>query len=519
MMTTLRFLAMLFVLAICHATDTKDEDDTTHHEDEEEIEPAYAVLFPPFALTIGVVAFYILSRYIKALPYTAVMFLIGIMMGIGSTLGAEKSNHINQSLELWIPINSEVLLLVFLPGLIFKDSMGQSVHLFAFAIWQLLIFAFPMVLAGMTLTALIGYYIFPYGWSFDLAMTFGSILAATDPVAVAALLEEVGAPPRLKIHVAGESLLNDGSAIVFFTIFSERFFHELGFDDIGEEIDLKKGVALFCRKALGGVAVGWAFGWLLILVLFMLDRRFSREENVVQVTAVIGLVYLNYYVADFVFQTSGVIATVAAGLQVKLIGHAMINDSKLLEDFMSIIEHILNTILFMLGGVLWGGGIVEGEQSGLWGAKDWGYMILLYVLLQVIRFVLFFGVYPITSRIGLKTSLQETIFQVYGGLRGAVGIALAIALDNEVERAAVENQQEREEEKQTTQVFIMVGGIAFLTLVINGTTAGPLLKWLGLADSSDSRKKIVDAYKVHFRADAIEDFVRLLAQKRFQNGT
>lgn len=68
-----------------------------------------------------------------------------------------------------------------------------------------------MVLAGTALTALVAFYIFPYDWSFNLAMTIGSILSATDPVAVSALLEEVGAPPRLKVHVSGESLFNDGA--------------------------------------------------------------------------------------------------------------------------------------------------------------------------------------------------------------------------------------------------------------------------------------------------------------------
>jgi len=68
-----------------------------------------------------------------------------------------------------------------------------------------------VVLAGTTLTALVAYYLFPYGWSFYYCMMFGSILSATDPVAVSALLEKLGAPPRLKIHISGESLLNDGS--------------------------------------------------------------------------------------------------------------------------------------------------------------------------------------------------------------------------------------------------------------------------------------------------------------------
>lgn len=97
-------------------------------------------------------------------------------------------------------ISGHVLLLVFLPGLLFKDAFEVNAHLFKQSIVQLLIMAFPMVLAGTTLVALVGYYIFPYGWSWSLSMTMGSILAATDPVAVSVLLNEVGAPPRLKMH-------------------------------------------------------------------------------------------------------------------------------------------------------------------------------------------------------------------------------------------------------------------------------------------------------------------------------
>jgi hypothetical protein len=63
-----------------------------------------------------------------------------------------------------------VLLLVFLPGLIFNDSFGLDVHLFGIAINQCIIYAFPMVLAGTALTALVGYYVLPYDWSFNLAM-------------------------------------------------------------------------------------------------------------------------------------------------------------------------------------------------------------------------------------------------------------------------------------------------------------------------------------------------------------
>ena len=176
--------------------------------------------------------------------------------------------------------------------------MGLNVHLFRVALGQCLIFAFPMVLLGTILTASVVQYVFPYGWSFNLAMTVGSILSATDPVAVAALLEEVGAPPRLKVHIGGEALLNDGAAIVFFTIFAERYFFEVGEDCFGEDVDWARGFELFFRMSLGGVAIGLAFGLSLLVILWALDRRFSHEENAVEVIATAAIAYLGYYVAE-----------------------------------------------------------------------------------------------------------------------------------------------------------------------------------------------------------------------------
>jgi NhaP-type Na+/H+ or K+/H+ antiporter len=519
MMILPRILSLLTLIATVPYALADDDGETTTNDDiieneEEELEPATAVLFPPFAVTIGFLVFYVLSRYMKALPYTVTMFFMGTLMGIAVAVG-DSSNQIHQTILQWININSEVLLLVFLPGLVFKDAFGQNVHLFAYAFWQIFVFAFPIVLAGTVLTALIGYYVFPYGWSFNLSMTFGSILAATDPVAVAALLDEVGAPPRLKVHVGGESLLDDGSAIVFFTIFSARYFFELGYPGLGEEVDLAKGIGLFCRKALGGFAAGLLFGVFLLIVLFMLDRKFNREENVVQVTTVLGMTYLCYYVSDYIWETSGVIATLTAGLLVKLMGHAMVNDPKLLEDFLALVEHLLNTILFTLGGVVWGAVIADGEKQGVWKAREWGYLILLFVLLTAIRAVQFTVAYPITVRIGLKTNWKETLFQIYGGLRGAVGIALAISLDNTVAQVTG-GLNETPEEIHTQTVFAMVGGIAFMSLMINATTAGPLLRKLGLAASTETRQRIVHAYEMRFVAVSVKHMVRLLTQEQYQ---
>jgi len=518
---------VLFVLLLCESALGKDvvtdEGDTGVGDSEHEPHAAHSVLYMPLILTIGVILYYILSRKIHWLPYTAVMFLVGVIVGLLPEefyrIIEDKTNvaHMYNTSQAWQNIDSEVLLLVFLPGLIFKDALSQNPFLFAKGFGQLFIFAFPMVLAGTFLIACVPYYIFiTYEWSFFLCLTFGSILSATDPVAVAALLEEVGAPPRLKTHIAGESLLNDGAAIVFFSIFSELFLSELGIPGVGEVIGGAEGVKIFCKKALGGSAIGFVFGGAIVFLLFLLNRRYSREENIVQVLAVFSMVYLNYYVADEVFRTSGVIATLCAGLFVKFFGRGEINDIRLMDDFFSIIEHILNTIIFSLGGLVWGEFLYKNIESGYVSWTDLGNLIILYVLLHVIRGFLFASCYPITANIGLGTNWRETSFQIYGGLRGAVGIALAIALDNEVKR--LENDENRDVEKEyenVSKLYFMVGGIAFLTLFINGATAGPLLKRLRLVEHSEGRQKIIDAYRCQMRETTILSCVKYLTHERF----
>ena len=100
-----------------------------------------------------------------------------------------------------------------------------------------------------------------------------------------------------------------------------------------------------------------------------------------------------------------------------------------------------------------------------------------------------FGAYPILSRIGLKWNIKEAIFVSFGGLRGAIAIALAISLDSELRRDTAPGDPRRDE---ATDMFGVTGGIVLFSLVFNGTLAGPLLRRLGLVDSSSERLKIVE---------------------------
>lgn len=343
--------------------DNSDANLQEHHgeEEEEEIEPAHAVLLPWFVQAAGVVIYFVLTRYFHGIPYTCALFVVGVFMGAGAARTG-LNDQLTDSITLWRSINSEVLFTVFLPGLLFKDAIEVNFHLFQASISQLLILAFPMVLAGTLLTACVAMYVFPYDWSFHLALTFGSILSATDPVAVAALLNEVGAPPRLKMHIAGESLLNDGSAVVFYTVFSGIFLSELNIG-LGDDYSVGEAFLIFFRMSLGGASVGIAYALGLILMLRYLDRRYDHEDTVLQVAATVTVAYLSFYTSEVVCKMSGVIAVVVTGIVTKAFGGGLISDWNVMDSFWVLLEHLLNTLLFALGGIVFGNIVADKEYG------------------------------------------------------------------------------------------------------------------------------------------------------------
>ena len=104
-------------------------------------------------------------------------------------------------------------------------------------------------------------------------------------------MNEVGAAPRLRMHIIGEAMLNDGSSVVFYKLFREIFFLEQ-VPGLGREVNAGQGFAFFWRNLLGGFAFGIAFSMALIAILYKLERRFEREEIVLQVTATVTVAYI-----------------------------------------------------------------------------------------------------------------------------------------------------------------------------------------------------------------------------------
>lgn len=146
------------------------------------------------------------------------------------------------------------------------------------------------------------------------------------------------------MHIGGESMLNDGSSFVFYTIFSMMYLTELGVAGLGGTVNLGQGVAIFFREGFGAAAYGIAFGLGLTLFLYKLNRKLDDSENVVQIVATVTVAYLAYYTAD-ISDCSGVISVVATGITAKAYGKSMLNDPKVMEQFWGIVEQLVSNPL------------------------------------------------------------------------------------------------------------------------------------------------------------------------------
>ena len=192
------------------------EDSMAESESEE---LAFAVfVFPICAVVLGLAISWLLNRYAPAVPYTPVLLVVGFTVACLQAPKLFAHTHLAPSLEAWQHLSGHLILYVFIPPLIFGDAMQLDFHILKRCAGQCLLLAVPAVMFSTALTAVVAHYLLPYHWSWTLAIAFGAVLSATDPVAVVSLLKSLGASPALTMLIGGESLLNDGTAMVILDI-------------------------------------------------------------------------------------------------------------------------------------------------------------------------------------------------------------------------------------------------------------------------------------------------------------
>ncbi|CAF3859774.1 unnamed protein product [Rotaria sordida] len=194
----------------------------SHHEGEHTI--GTMILFLSFAVLAGCICKLILSQILKnkfPAPFTVIVLIFGFTVGmIIGHINVMSNDFLLGEKELR-EINPHLIYYIFLPLLIFNSAFNSHFHVIRPQIISAILLAGPGVFISIVTIAVFAIYIFPYHWSWLVSIMFGSILSATDPVAVVALLHESGASKSLAALIDLESLLNDGSAFVIFTIFRD----------------------------------------------------------------------------------------------------------------------------------------------------------------------------------------------------------------------------------------------------------------------------------------------------------
>lgn len=191
-------------------------------QDEEESSRSAVILFLSFSVLSACISKIIFSKILKnkiPLPFTVVVLLIGFLIGIIVTQITNVHNNFLEGEIQLSAINPHLMYYIFLPLLIFDSSFNGHFHVIKQQLVPAILLAGPGVFISTAVIAICGIYIFPYDWSWLVGLMFGSILSATDPVAVVALLHDSGASKSLASLIDSESLLNDGSAFVMFLIF------------------------------------------------------------------------------------------------------------------------------------------------------------------------------------------------------------------------------------------------------------------------------------------------------------
>lgn len=403
-------------------------------------------------LLAGAVVLDVLARRIR-LPLSVVLAVAGFLAAwLGGSLGVESPLR-GERFE-------EVVVFVFLPLLVMDAALGLSTRDVFANLGPILVLA---VVALVASSVLVGVALnLGLGTPLPAALLFGALISATDPVAVVAVFRELGVPRRLLTLVEGESLLNDGVAIVLFTILLAAA--------LGEDVSVAAGISDFVLVFFGGAAIGAALGFAAAFALPWLDRLSAAALSV-------AVAYGAFVLTDDVLGFSGVMATVSAGLVLGGLApsRASAESRAMWRELWEALGHIANALLFLLIGLAIDPKLVAGNLGAIGLAVV---AVLLARALAVVPLVSalerFAGIPPLGRR-------NEAVL-VWGGLRGGVALALALALPEEL--------------PQREQFVAMTGGVVLATLLLNATTISALVHRLGLDVPSRGDQFLADSARL-----------------------
>ena len=413
----------------------------------------YGIFFLIVALFIGAGTRHFLRSI--PLPFTVLLLLIGLAMGgLNRAYGphggnSEHSENVTHSESLWYKfvdtlsgaitwggnLDGHLILYVFLPILIFEAGFALDVHTFKKSFLNAFYLAGPgivsaTVMSGLAFWALVqifgGEGAVLSEWNSEAgafiwlaSMLFGAVVSATDPVAVVALLKELGASKKLGTLIEGESLLNDGTAIVAFVLLIGVVTGSQVFTGTGSFI----GSAAIGFGKIG--AAGGLIGVFLGLIAILWVRKVFNDP-MIEITVVLVSSYAVFFICEHFFHVSGVLGLVALGIVMAGIGRTRISPEveHFMHEFWELIAFVANVIIFIVVGVV----IAQNAHPT---GMDFLILGLVYLGIHLVRAINMGAFYPLMKKSGYGLPSKDAVVVWWGALRGAIGLALALVVYTE----------------------------------------------------------------------------------------
>jgi len=410
-------------------------------------------------------------------PFTVVLVVIGVLL---SNLAEqwpllEPLKHFH--------LSPEVMLFVFLPALIFESGFALDARQMTKDLPAILVMAIPAMLMS---TFIVGLGVW---WTMDVrlivALVFGALISATDPVAVVALFKELGAPNRLNVLVEGESLLNDATAIVVFSIL-------LGIAIDGSAIswsDADNIILDFIRVFIGGAIFGSLLGFITCELLF----RIRSNVTVILTTSVI-IAYASFVIAEHVLHVSGVMAVVGSAIALRLFGMSRIRQdvTHSISETWEVIALSCNSLLFLMVGLS-----VNTDDL----ASRIGPVLIGIGLVLTARALSVYSLVPLATRWFRlpHVSRAERHIMWWGGLKGGLAIAVVLSIPSDLP------------ERQF--LFDLTIGIVLFTLLISAPTIRPLMERLGMNEFSKGENLELRSALINARGRSQSNLSKLLQSK------
>jgi len=394
------------------------------------------------------------------LPYTVGLVLIGLALTFLTAID--------------VSISPQIILAMLVPPLVFEAAFHIRLQDLRRDFWLIVTLAVP----GVILTTLLvgGVVAWGTGLAVPAALVFGALVSATDPVSVVALFRRLGVPRRLQLLLEGESLFNDGTAIVMFSIM-------LGIASAGE-FDLVLSLRDFIRIAGGGALIGIALGMLISQFINRID------DPLVETTLTTVLAFGSYLIAESL-GVSGVLAVVAAGIvNGNLESTGMSATTRVVVfNFWEYAAFLANSLVFLLIGLTTDVHIM---------ISNWQAIIWAVIAAIIARGVSIYG-FSLFSR-EIPPKWKHVLF--WGGMRGAIALALALSLPESGPLAA-----------ERGRLQAMAFGLVLFSLLVQGASADWFVKRLNIVQRSNVQEEYERRHARFVAGRAAHDYIRRMSQQ------